>query len=79
MAKRYVVRAGKIYARITYLNSAGKERQQWRRAQSKGEAKELARDLAHSIKQFVTEALVSTSVIGMRGCGRIDISDLIYT
>ena len=64
MAKRYVVRDGKIYARITYLNSAGKERQLWRRAQSKSEAKELAKDLAHSIKQFGTEALEHQLTLG---------------
>jgi len=57
MAKRYVVRDGRIYARVTYLDSTGKERQLWRRAQSKSEAKELARDLAQNIRKFGTEAL----------------------
>jgi|GEM_PF-6608725 len=56
MAKRYVIRDGKIYARITYFDSTGKERQLWRRAESRSEAKELARDVAHSIKQFGAEA-----------------------
>lgn len=57
MAKHYVVRGGKIYARITYFDSAGKERQLWRRAETKSEAKDLARDLAHKIRQYGTEAL----------------------
>ena len=55
MAKRYVVRDGKIYARVIYFDSAGKKRQLWRRAESKSEAKEMARDLAHSIKQSGSE------------------------
>ena len=55
MAKRYVVRDGKIYARVIYFDSAGKKRQLWRRAESKSEAKEMARDVAHSIKQSGSE------------------------
>jgi integrase len=55
MAKRYVIRDGKIYARVSYFDSTGKERQLWRRAESKSDARDLADDLAHSLKQFGSE------------------------
>ena len=64
MAKRYVVRDGKIYARITYFDSTGKERQLWRRAESRSEAKNLADDLAHSIKQFGSETFEHQLTVG---------------
>ena len=64
MAKRYVVRDGKIYARVSYFDSTGKERQLWRRAESRSEAKDLADDLAHSIKQFGTETFEHQLTVG---------------
>ncbi len=48
--KRYVERDGKIYARVTYIDGSGKERQIWRRAESKSEAKELAKELERQLK-----------------------------
>ncbi len=64
MAKRYVVRDGKIYARVSYFDSTGKERQLWRRADSKSAAKNLADDLAHSIKQFGSETFEHQLTVG---------------
>jgi hypothetical protein len=64
VAKRYVVRDGKIYARVSYFDSTGKERQLWRRAESRSEAKDLADDLAHSIKQFGTETFEHQLTVG---------------
>jgi len=64
VAKRYVVRDGKIYARVSYSDSTGKERQLWRRAESRSEAKDLADDLAHSIKQFGTETFEHQLSVG---------------
>jgi integrase len=49
--KRYVEKDGKIYARITYTDSTGKERQIWRRAESKSDAKELAKELERQLKE----------------------------
>ena len=54
--KRYVERDGKVYARITYIDSAGKERQIWRKAESKSHAKELAREIEQQIKSQGTES-----------------------
>jgi len=54
----------KIYARVSYFDSTGKERQLWRRAESRSEAKDLADDLAHSIKQFGTETFEHQLTLG---------------
>jgi hypothetical protein len=48
--KRYVERDGNIYARVTYVDSSGKERQIWRRAESKSDARELAKELERQLK-----------------------------
>ena len=64
MANRYVVRNGKIYARVSYFDSTGKERQLWRRAQSRSETKDLADDLAHNIKQFGSETFQHQLAVG---------------
>jgi integrase len=48
--KRYVERDGKFYARVTYIDSSGKERQIWRRADNKSDAKELAKELERQLK-----------------------------
>ena len=48
--KRYVERNGKIYARVIYIDRLGKERQVWRRADSKSDAKELAKELERQLK-----------------------------
>src|ERR1700720_4700175 len=49
--KRYVERDGKFYARVTFKDSAGKERQIWRRAENKSHAKDLANELERELKQ----------------------------
>jgi hypothetical protein len=54
--KRYKEKGGKIYARITYTDAAGKQREIWRRAESKTEAKEIARQLEHQLKTQGSEA-----------------------
>jgi hypothetical protein len=64
VAKRYVVRDGKIYARVSYFDSTGKERQLWRRAESKSDARDLADDLAHSLKQFGSETFEHRLTVG---------------
>jgi integrase len=64
LAKRYVIRDGKIYARVSYFDSTGKERQLWRRAESRTEAKNLADDLAHSLRQFGTETFDHQLTVG---------------
>jgi integrase len=48
--KRYVERDGKIYARVTYRDGSGKERQIWRRAESKSDAREMAKELEQQLK-----------------------------
>ena len=48
----YVERNGKIYARVTYTGEDGKRRQVWRRAESKSEAKELAKELIHDLDEY---------------------------
>jgi len=53
---RYVERDGKFYARVTYTDSLGNRRQIWRRAQSKSDAKELARKIARELDEFGSEA-----------------------
>ncbi|MGA9773821.1 MAG: N-terminal phage integrase SAM-like domain-containing protein [Blastocatellia bacterium] len=53
---RYVERDGKFYARVTYMDSAGKERQIWRKAESKSAAKELAKDIERQLKTGGSEA-----------------------
>ena len=54
--KRYKEKGGKIYARITYTDAAGKQREIWRRAESKTEAKDIARQLEHQLKTQGSEA-----------------------
>lgn len=54
--KRYKERNGKIYARVTYTDAAGKQREIWRRAQSKSAAKELSREIEHQLKTQGSEA-----------------------
>lgn len=54
--KRYVEKNGKIYARVTYIDSAGKERQIWRRAECKSEAKELAKEIERQLRTGGTES-----------------------
>jgi integrase len=54
--KRYKEKGGKIYARITYTDAAGKQREVWRRAGSKTEAKEIARQLEDQLKTQGSEA-----------------------
>lgn len=58
--KRYVEKDGKIYARVTYIDSSGKERQIWRRANNKTDAKEIARQLENQLKTGGTEAFEHT-------------------
>lgn len=48
--KRYVEKDGKIYARVSYTDSSGKRKQVWRRAESKSDAKEIARDLETQLR-----------------------------
>ncbi len=48
--KRYVERDGKFYARVTYVDGSGKERQIWRRAENKSDARELAKELERQLK-----------------------------
>ena len=58
--KRYVEKNGKIYARVTYTDSAGKERQIWRKAESKSDAKEKARKIENQLKTGGMEAFEHT-------------------
>jgi len=48
--KRYVEKDGKIYARVSYTNSAGKRRQIWRKAESKSDAKEIAKQIERELE-----------------------------
>lgn len=61
--KRYVERDGKFYARVTYIDSSGKQRQIWRRADSKSEAREVAKDLERQLK-FGTEPFEQKGTLG---------------
>src|SRR5262249_4320886 len=54
--KRYKEKNGKIYARITYTDAAGKQREVWRRAETKTEAKDIARRLEYQLKTQGSEA-----------------------
>lgn len=53
--KRWKEKRGKIYARVTYTDSTGKQREIWRPAESKTEAKEIARQIEHQLKTGGTE------------------------
>ncbi|HEX8090294.1 MAG TPA: tyrosine-type recombinase/integrase [Blastocatellia bacterium] len=55
----YVERNGKIYARVTYTDEAGKRRQVWRRADSKSNAKDIANDLIRELDEFGDTVLTS--------------------
>lgn len=48
--KRYVEKDGKIYARVSYTNLAGKRRQIWRKAESKSDAKEIAKQIERELE-----------------------------
>ena len=52
---RYVERDGKIYARVSYTDSSGKRRQIWRRAESKSDAKEIAKKIERELDEFGSE------------------------
>jgi integrase len=54
--RRYVERDGKIYARVSYTDGAGKRRQIWRRAASKSDAQAIARELERELTEKGTEA-----------------------
>jgi integrase len=54
--KRWKERNGKIYARVTFTDSTGKQREIWRPAESKSDAKEVARQIEHQLKTQGTEA-----------------------
>ncbi len=55
----YVERNGKIYARVTYTDEAGKRRQVWRKAESKSDAKDIANDLIRELDEFGDTVLTS--------------------
>ncbi len=61
--KRYVERDGKFYARVVYIDSSGNERQIWRRANSKSEARELAKELEQQLK-VGTESFEQKGTLG---------------
>lgn len=48
--KNYTERDGKIYALVSYRDSQGKRRQLWRRAESKSDAREIARQLKEELR-----------------------------
>ena len=48
--KRYVEKDGKIYARVSYTDAAGKRRQIWRKAESKSDAKEIAKQIERELE-----------------------------
>src|SRR5712692_5433029 len=54
--RRYVERDGKIYARISYTDSAGKRRQIWRRAHSKSDAKDISNNLSRQLDESGSES-----------------------
>lgn len=49
--KRWKERNGKIYARFTYTDSTGKQREVWKLAESKTDAKEKAKELERQYKK----------------------------
>jgi len=62
--KNYVERNGKVYARISYKDSAGKRRQIWRRAENKTDAKDIARSLEADLSQFGVESFEHDLTLG---------------
>lgn len=48
--KRYVEKDGKIYARVSYTDAAGKRHQIWRKAESKSDAKEIAKQIERELE-----------------------------
>jgi hypothetical protein len=48
--KNYTERDGKIYALVSYTDTDGKRRQIWRKAESKSDAREIARTLKEQLR-----------------------------
>jgi len=63
--KNYVERNGKVYARISYTDSAGKRRQIWRRAETKTDAKDITRRLEADLSEFGVESFEHDLTLGL--------------
>src|SRR5260370_431167 len=62
--KNYVERNKKIYARVTYRDSAGRRRQIWRRVTTKTAAQEKARKLVQDLDEFGVESFEHDLTLG---------------
>jgi integrase len=56
MNKSYVVKRGKVYARVTYRDSTGKRKQLWRAVETKSAAKDKVLELHDKLNEFGVES-----------------------